>query len=246
MKGQIINILGFEDHTQFCHGNATHNTQRIIMAVSNKILFMIFMCYKILFFFFLPSHLKIYLKKNSYLMDHFRNRWCTRFGLWAVVTNSVLTGFLVSYISSPSSLYTAVWVGILTPKVDHVRSPDYNITLRVIPYSQNGQHSRIWPTTPFLWSLSLSCQTPKVTVEPTFSPNFTSLHILFPLPGVFAPPFSTLRTPIHELRKLSLSPSPPINGKRWVSFLCASVASSFLSLHCFHSTVTAYTDLAPL
>ena len=52
--------------------------------------------------------------------------------------------------------------------------------------------------------------------------------------------------PIHELRKLSLSPSPPINGKRWVSFLCASVASSFLSLHCFHSTVTAYTDLAPL
>ena len=112
--------------------------------------------------------------------------------------------------------------------------------------AQNGQHSRIWPTTPFLWSLSLSCQTPKVTVEPTFSPNFTSLHILFPLPGVFAPPFSTLRTPIHELRKLSLSPSPPINGKRWVSFLCASVASSFLSLHCFHSTVTAYTDLAPL
>ena len=64
MKGQIINILGFEDHTQFCHGNATHNTQRIITAVSNKILFMIFVCHKILFFFFPPSHLKIYIYKK--------------------------------------------------------------------------------------------------------------------------------------------------------------------------------------
>lgn len=95
-------------------------------------------------------------------MDHFRNRWCTRFGLWAVVTNSVLTGFLISYINSSRSLYTAVWVGILTPKFDHVKSPDLNITLRIIPYSHKGQNSRIWPTRPFLWSLSLSCQTPKV------------------------------------------------------------------------------------
>lgn len=90
-------------------------------------------------------------------------------------------------------------------------------------------------------------QTPKVTVESTFSPNLTSLHTLFPLLGVFAPPFSTLRTPSHELRKLSLSPSPPINRMRQFSFLCASAAVLIsLSTLLSHSTLIAYIDLAPL
>lgn len=62
MKGQIINILGFEDHTQFPAMEMLHIIhKRIITALSSTILFMIFVCHKILFSFFPPSHLKIYI-----------------------------------------------------------------------------------------------------------------------------------------------------------------------------------------
>lgn len=55
------------------------------------------------------------------------------------------------------------------------------------------------PLVPAALSSVLGYQTPNLSVEFMFSPIFMSLHILVPLPRVPTLPFSTLRTPIHEL-----------------------------------------------